>query len=167
MNVKLTRISDDKYKTTGNELQNNLIEEDINILLEEYDEVDNMQDLKPGMHVRYYNIKQKRNGTIEKKFRLGGEIIKIDHDLKYLVLTAKKISWSVQFNNAIFYKKMTTTEIKEFYELELDEKDKKIDKLKQSMQKYKENQQKLLEENSRLFAELKQLKTLIKKSGII
>jgi hypothetical protein len=31
----------------------------------------------------------------------------------------------------------------------------------------KENQQKLLDENARLFAELKQLKSLIKKSGIL
>jgi hypothetical protein len=119
------------------------------------------------MSVRYYTIKQKRNGDVDKKFRMGGEITKVDHENKYLVLTNKRLSWSVQFNNSIFYKKLSSEEIKAFYENELDEKENKIDKLKQSVQKYKENQQKLLDENARLFAELKQLKSLIKKSGLI
>lgn len=164
---KTIRIGDDDYQATGNELQKNLTEEDVNLLLEEYDEIDDTDILKPGMHVRYYTIKQKRNGDIDKKFRMGGEIIKVDHEDKYLVLTNKKLSWSVQFNNTIFYKKMSIEDIKAFYETELDEKESKIEKLKQSINKYKENQQKLLDENARLFAELKQLKTLIKKSGIL
>jgi hypothetical protein len=164
---KLTRIGDDDYNPTGNELQKNLTEEDVNLLLEEYEEVDDTDILKPGMHVRYYTIKQKRNGDVDKKFRMGGEIMKVDHENKYVVLTNKRLSWSVQFNNTIFYKKMTSDEIKAFYENELDEKDNKIEKLKQSITKYKENQQKLLDENARLFAELKQLKLLIKKSGVL
>jgi hypothetical protein len=164
---KLIRIGDDDYNPTGNELQRNLTEEDVNLLLEEYEEVDDTEILKPGMHVRYYTIKQKRNGDVDKKFRMGGEIMKVDHENKYVVLTNKRLSWSVQFNNTIFYKKMTSDEIKAFYENELDEKDNKIEKLKQSIVKYKENQQKLLDENARLFAELKQLKSLIKKSGIL
>ena len=164
---KLTRIGDDDYNPTGNELQKNLTEEDVNLLLEEYEEVDDTEILKPGMHVRYYTIKQKRNGDVDKKFRMGGEIMKVDHQNKYVVLTNKRLSWSVQFNNTIFYKKMTSDEIKAFYENELDEKDNKIEKLKQSISKYKENQQKLLDENAKIFAELKNLKTLIKKSGIL
>ena len=164
---KTIRIGDDDYNPTGNEFQRNLTEDDANLLLEEYEEIDDTDILKPGMQVRYYTIKQKRNGDVDKKFRMGGEIIKIDHENKYLVLTNKKLTWSVQFNNTIFYKKMSIEDVKIFYENELDEKDNKIDKLKQSVQKYKENQQKLLNENARLFAELKQLKTLIKKSGLI
>jgi hypothetical protein len=162
MDNKLTRIGDDDYQVTGNELQNNLIEEDVNLLLEEYDEIDNTEDLKLGMHVRYYTITRKKNGNINKKFRLGGNIIKIDHNDKYLVLSNKKISWCVQFNNTIFYKKMSLSDIKDFYENELDEKDNIINKLNQKIKlihaKYKENQEKLLDENARLFAELKQYK---------
>jgi hypothetical protein len=167
MSIKLTKLTDSEYHTTGNELQNNLIEEDINLLLEEYDEVNDMSELKPSDHVRYFTIKYKKNGYVDKKFRMGGQIIKIDHELKYLVLTAKKLTWSVQFNNTIFYKKMTTNDIKEFYELELDDKDMKIEKLKNSIKKYKENQQKLLDENAKLFNELKNIKLLVKKSGLI
>ena len=164
---KLTRIGDDNYNPTGNELQKNLTEEDVNLLLEEYEEVDDTDILKTGMNVRYYTIKQKRNGDVDKKFRMGGEIMKVDHQNKYVVLTNKRLSWSVQFNNTIFYKKMTSDEIKAFYENELDEKDNKIQKLKKSIIKYKENQQKLLDENAKIFAELKNLKTLLKKSGIL
>jgi hypothetical protein len=171
MSNKLIRISNDDYQVTGNELQNNLLEDDVNLLLEEYDEVDDTDILKPGMHVRYYTITQKKNGDINKKFRLGGDIIKIDHENKYLVLTNKRLSWSVQFNNTIFYKKMSSEDIKAFYENELDDKDDIInklnDKIKSVHKKYKENEKKLLDENARLFAELKQLKTLIKKSGIV
>lgn len=164
---KIIRIGDDNYQPTGNELQRNLNEEDVNLLLEEYEEVDDTDILKPGMNVRYYTIKQKRNGEVDKKFRMGGEITKVDHENKYLVLTNKRLSWSVQFNNSIFYKKMSIDDVKIFYENELDEKESKIEKLKQSIQKYKENQKKLLDENAKLFAELKQLKSLIKKSGLI
>lgn len=144
---KLSRISDDNYKATGNELQRNLTEEDVNILLEDYEEVSDTDDLKLGMHVRYYLIKQKKK-KFEKKFRLGGTIIKIDHELKYLVLVAKNITWSVQFADAIFYKKMSCEEIKEFYELELDTKDNKINKLKKKLDDYKETQQKMIEEKA-------------------
>jgi len=167
MNTKLTKLGDSEYHTTGNELQNNLIEEDVNLLLEEYDEINNTNELKPGDHIRYFTIKYKKNGYVDKKFRMGGQIIKIDHELKYLVLTAKKLTWSVQFNNSIIYKKMTINDIKEFYESELDDKDMKIEKLKNSIKKYKENQQKLLDENAKLFNELKNIKLLVKKSGLI
>ena len=84
---KLTRIGDDNYNPTGNELQKNLTEEDVNLLLEEYEEVDDTDILKTGMNVRYYTIKQKRNGDVDKKFRMGGEIMKVDHQNKYVVLT--------------------------------------------------------------------------------
>jgi len=60
---KIIRIGDDDYQPTGNELQRNLTEDDVNLLLEEYEEVDDTDILKPGMNVRYYTIKQKRNGA--------------------------------------------------------------------------------------------------------
>jgi len=147
--MKLTRISEDNYKITGNELQRHLIEEDVIALLEEYDEVDDTNILKSGMIVRYYTITHNKNGSINKKFRLGGTIIKVDHENKYLVLGNGRISWSVQFNNSIFYKKMSLDDVKDFYENELDKKDIKIKKLKKINNK-------LIEENN-------QLKSVIKK----
>ena len=104
-----------KYKRPANTVQDNLTQEDINILLEEYNEIDNYNELKIGMHIRYYS-------TINKKklFRMGGNIISIDLDKKYIVLSNGKISWSVQLNDKnILYKKMTTDEIKDFYENEI------------------------------------------------
>ena len=40
MSIKLTRISADDYKKDGNTTQDNLTNDDINILLEEYADVD-------------------------------------------------------------------------------------------------------------------------------
>ena len=56
---KTIRIGDDDYNPTGNEFQRNLTEDDANLLLEEYEEIDDTDILKPGMQVRYYTIKQK------------------------------------------------------------------------------------------------------------
>ena len=162
------RLGDDNYKKTGNELQNKLTEEDIQLLLEEYDEVDsdNMKTLKPGLYIRYFTLKKKKNDII-KLFRMGGQIIRIDHQNKYLVLSNGKITWSVQFNNNIFYKKMSFDDIKEFYETELDNKDLEINKYKSQISKLKNNQKLLLDENKRLFTELKEIKSLLKKSGLL
>ena len=114
--MSLIRLSKDNYKKPANTVQDNLTIEDINILLEEYNEVDDIHQLKTGVHVRYYTMV--KSGRIEKKlFRMGGTIIKIDFEKKYMVLSNGKLSWSVQLNNKNkFYKKMTTDEIKDFYE---------------------------------------------------
>ena len=131
----LKRISKDNYIKTGNEIQENLTEDDIKILLEDYTEVNDYKELKLGMHIRYYTIKLDKYGNQTKLFRMGGNIIKIDDEYRYLILSNNKISWSVQLNNNIFYKKMSLQDIKNIYDAKLDEKRFYINKLNKSYKK--------------------------------
>ncbi len=157
----MPRLGNDKYKKSNNTVQDNLTKDDIDILLEDYNEVEDYKDLKAGMHIRYYTI-IKNN----KYFRMGGTIIKIDLDNKYIVLTNNnKSTWSVQLANSIIYKKMTTEEIKKFYENELDNKDAEIEKYKSVVNKVKNQQKMLMEENERLNKEIKNIKKSLQKAG--
>ena len=167
MSIKLTRISADDYKKDGNTTQDNLTNDDINILLEEYAEVDEITELKPGIHVRYFNIITKKNSE-QKIFRMGGTIIKIDYDKKYMVLSNGKISWSVQINNTnIFYRKMTTQEVKDFYENELNNMEEDVKKYKSIIDKFKIKQKELITENDHLKTELINIKKILKKANIL
>lgn len=167
MSIKLTRISADDYKKDGNTTQDNLTNDDINILLEEYAEVDEITELKPGIHVRYFNIIKKKNSE-QKIFRMGGTIIKIDYDKKYMVLSNGKISWSVQINNTnIFYRKMTTQEVKDFYENELNNMEEDVKKYKSIIDKFKIKQKELITENDHLKTELINIKKILKKANIL
>lgn len=149
---KLTRLSEVRYRKTGNEVQSNLTQEDINLLLEEYEEVNDVTtELKTGIHIRYYSLvkdkDKKKRGDFKKLFRLGGTIIKIDPEFKYVVLTNGKLSWCVQLENTIIYKKMSIKDIKDFYENELDVKDDIIKRKDKKIGKLKEIVEQLLEEN--------------------
>lgn len=157
----LTRINADKYKKPLNTVQDKLTQDDINDLLEEYEQITELHELKVGMHVRYFNIIE-HEGEERKLFRMGGNIIKIDLEKEYMVLANdKKISWSVQLSDkTIIYRKMTTDEIKQFYENELDSKESEI-------KMYKIQIENLRNEINKYKNDLVDIKKLLKKSKII
>lgn len=126
------------YKKIGQSYQETLTNDDIQILLEGYDEVNNVLELKPGLQIRYYLLENDK-----KMFRMGGNIIKVDFIKNYIVLTNGKINWSVQLDKSIIYKKMTIEEVKKFYEEELDNKDMEIEKYKKYIISLKEKYNKL------------------------
>jgi hypothetical protein len=136
MYKKNQRISEDNYKKKGTSVQDNLNDEDIEQLLEDYEEVNDVTELKNGLHIRYYSLVKKKN-NIYKIFRMGGTIIKIDPELKYLVLSNNKVNWSVQIKDSILYRKMTLDEVKNFYENELDVKEFEVEQLKKEINKLK------------------------------
>ena len=99
---------------------------------------------------------------------MGGTIIKIDYDKKYMVLSNGKISWSVQINNTnIFYRKMTTQEVKDFYENELNNMEEDVKKYKSIIDKFKIKQKELITENDHLKTELINIKKILKKANIL
>ena len=132
---KLIRISKDNYIKNGSEIQKNLSNEDIKILLEDYTDVNDVKkELKLGMHIRYYTIKNSK-----KKFRMGGNIIKIDDEYKYIVLSNGTITWSVQLNNSILYRKLNYNDIKQIYDTEIEEKNINLKKCKKKIITMEEN----------------------------
>ena len=137
LNIKYKMIQTSEYKYIEYKDDEVVITHDV---LEEYEEVNDVTtELRTGINIRYYSLvkDKKKKGEFKKLFRLGGNIIKIDPDFKYVVLTNGKLSWCVQLDNTIIYKKMSIKDIKDFYENELDvkddiikRKDNKIGKLK-------------------------------------
>ena len=154
---QLIKISKTKYKKPKNTVHDSLTQEDIDILLEEYAQVENYNQLERGLHIRYYSI-IKTKSTEKKLFRWGGTIINIDLDKKYIVLTNGRITWCVQLNNNnILFKKMSISDIKDFYENELDTIQSTVILAKNKLKKRSIQNQELLTQNQQLIDEIKNL----------
>ena len=145
------RLSRDvNYKKPDQTYQSTLNKEDIAKKLEDYSRVElkNINQVPLNTHIRYFVINPK---TGEKQFRLGGYVTKIDIQNKYIVLSNGNFTWSVQFANTLFYKKMTTNEYKEQVVTEIE------DDIKKKMDY-------LIKENKELKKVIKEIKdTTIKK----
>jgi hypothetical protein len=91
--------------------QDRLTNQDIKDILKDYIVVEDITQVPLGTHVRYF---VNDNDTKKKKFRLGGMITKIDPLGRYIMLSNGQTQpWSVQIPNSIFYKKITSDELKE------------------------------------------------------
>lgn len=85
--------------------------QDIDDLLRNYERIE-VSELKIGMNIRYFIYKNKKE-----LFRIGGKIIKIDPEKKYLVLTNGNKNWSVQLKQKIaIYCELDIDDIKQKYE---------------------------------------------------
>lgn len=111
------RISQDEYQRPIQTYTEKLTRNDIKNKLEDYIKIDNIKDLKVGQHIRYF-IKSD-DETL--KFRSGGTIIKIDKMYKYIVLTNSKLTWSVQVQNSVLFRKLTVQELKDEFKKKLDD----------------------------------------------
>ena len=141
-----TRLSrDTTYKKKNNSYQDNLSPNEIKKKLEEYQQVDSIYDVDLNTHLRYFTLD--KNG--KKQFRLGGFLTKINKENKYVILSNGKLSWSVQIEDSIFFKKVPFSELKE----EIIEK---------ATKKYVNKIKALEEENSKLKRTLKEVKLHIK-----
>ena len=76
--------------------------------LEEYQQVDDIDDVKIGTHLRYFTFNP---STGKKQFRLGGFLSKTDKD--YIVMNNGEFSWSVQKDKTVFFKKLSFGELKD------------------------------------------------------
>jgi len=129
--------------------QERLTNNDIKEKLKDYIIVENVNSVEIGTHLRYFSFD---NTTKTKKFRLGGNLCKIDNLGRFLTLTNGQIKWSVQIPNTIFYKKLSNEEYKEelkkeiMTELESDNKD--LNKAKKLIKNLNKKITKLIEENN-------------------
>ena len=124
--------------------QDSLSPAEIKKKLEEYQQVDEIDDVKIGTHLRYFTFNP---STGKKQFRLGGFLSKLDKD--YIVMNNGQFSWSVQKDKTVFFKKLSFGDLKE----ELIE---KISK------KYEKKIIELSEENVKLKNALKTIKKQLK-----
>lgn len=120
------RLNKDEYTRPKMTFTDKLTNDDIETLLEDYKQVDDINKVPVGTHLRYFTVK---NGV--KKFRTGGLLYNNVGLPKFVVLTNGNKSWSVQVKDTVFFKKMSITEIKEEYDDIIDELEKKIAELEQ------------------------------------
>jgi len=125
--------SDTSYKRPKITIQESLTAEEIAEKLEGYEKVDDISEVPLNTHIRYFV-----NDGDNQLFRTGGFLYNKSNADKYVMLSNGKSIWSVQVENATFFRKLTHKEeiesIKAKYEKKLKEKNKTIKKLKKYIQ---------------------------------
>jgi hypothetical protein len=112
----------------------NLTKDEIKKLLEDYNEVDDINDVPIGTHMRYFTLV---NG--ENKFRMGANLKIIDSAKGFVMLrNAVGYEFSVQLKGTTFFKKMTMTDIKSEYDKLIADLNDKVKKLKSENKLLKE-----------------------------
>lgn len=99
--------------------------EEIMNLMKNYKRVEDIDELKKNMHLRYF---VKKNGVT--MFRMGGTLFNNNGLPKYIMLTNGNAVWSVQVEGTIFYRKKTLDEIAEEYEQKYEDRVKEIEQEK-------------------------------------
>lgn len=117
------------YKRPKKTFQDTLTPKQIQEYLIDYVEIDNIKNVPIDTHIRYFI---KKDG--KKLFRTGGFLLNNREADKYIILTNRKISWSVDTKNSILFRKLTNNEITTIHDNEVNELKKMIKKL------YKENE---------------------------
>jgi hypothetical protein len=127
-----------KYKKNNYErptttFTDQLSAEQIKERLEDYSKVDDIYKVPLGVHLRYFI-----NKDGQMLFRMGGQLHKNTGLPDYVILSNGASQWSVQVKNTIFWRKMTSNEIKEDYQTSLETLKSKYDKLKEENKLLKE-----------------------------
>ena len=142
----MSKLGEDNYKRPKKTYTDKLTDDDIKAKIEDYVEVDDISMVPLNSHVRYFTEKINEKKKKEKVFRLGGFLINKSNYEKYVILSNVpetgfinpiKKTWSVNTKTSIFYKKQTLDEIKEEYELEIEDLKDQIKFLKKEVKKLK------------------------------
>ena len=142
----MSKLGEDNYKRTKKTYTDKLTDDDIKAKLEDYVEVDDISMVPLNSHVRYFTERINEKKKKEKVFRLGGFLVNKSNYEKYVILSNVpetgfinpiKKTWSVNTKTSIFYKKQTLDEIKEEYELEIEDLKDQIKFLKKEIKKLK------------------------------
>lgn len=113
----LKRLDDVPYKGSKKTVTQSLTAEEINDLLDGYEEVE-FENIKKMHNIRYFKENIKTGGY---DFRVGGivlvvvniEAIEKTPAQQYIVLNANGLNWSVQKEGNVFYQAMPISKIKE------------------------------------------------------
>ena len=141
----MSKLGDDNYKRPKKTYTDKLTDDDIKAKLEDYIEVEDISKVPLNTHVRYFTERINDKKKKEKVFRLGGFLVNKSNYEKYVILSnipetvfsQGKKTWSVNTQTSIFYKKQSIDEIKEEYELEIEELKDQIKFLKKEIKKLK------------------------------
>lgn len=117
-----TRLTKDTYERPKKTFTDKLSKEQIKEKLKDYKKVEDISKVPLNSHVRYFVLeKDPSTGEVKKLFRMGGCLKNKDNADKYVVLTNGTMTWSVNTTKAVFFKKMTSQEIHEYYAAKIKE----------------------------------------------
>jgi hypothetical protein len=94
-------LTNDDYKKPPVTYTDSLSKDDIKNFLKDYEQVEDINKIKKGTHLRYFS--KCEDGMY--KFRLGGKLIVNSTLPDYIVLSSKTKKWCVQIKSTIFYAK--------------------------------------------------------------
>jgi hypothetical protein len=130
--LQTTKLSTGDYRRPEKTFTDKLTKAEIEEKLEDYKKVDDIYRVPLSSHIRYFIMSKG-----EKKFRTGGLIVRNDGLPKYIVCSNGVKSWSVQVKNTIFFRKMSLKEIKNEYQIYINELETKNKNLKHLVKELK------------------------------
>lgn len=139
------------YKKPPQTVAKKMSPEDIVNLLLDYKEV-KFNDLKIGIHTRYY--KKNKDGSLD--FKLGGTLLKVEKELKYVVLMANGLTWTAQ-GDSIFYQIMSCKDTTDELNLSIEKYKAEITELVsfiKKQQKELDNKNQIIEQQDKLIKKL-------------
>jgi hypothetical protein len=132
---KITKkLTNSSYQKKDKSYQESLSNEEIKDKLKDYKRVDDIKDVPLNTHLRYFVIDKK---TKKHSFRLGGFLVRKDEPDKYVILSNNDISWSVNTQTALFFRKQSNDDIRDEYEKKIEKLEKKIIKLEKELENIK------------------------------
>jgi len=144
-----SRLSSYKGPRFTDTYQSKLNDADIEEKLKMYKKIENIEEITKlplNTHFRYFSVTKDDKGKKIKKFRLGGFLNNKDNYDKYIILTNKNVSWSVDTKTSILYRKLKDEEI-----------DKNINKEKEQTEVFKDENTKLKDKYDKLAKEYYEL----------
>jgi hypothetical protein len=114
MSKQTIRLSSSKVPKQEVTYQSRLTNAEIEEKLKLYKKLDSLEELSKlplNTHIRYFSVTKDPSGKKIKQFRLGGFLDNKDNYDKYIILTNKNVSWSVNTQTSILYRKLKDEEI--------------------------------------------------------
>ncbi len=141
--------------------QSRMTEAEIDEKLKMYKKIENIEELSKlplNTHIRYFSVTNENNKKV-KKFRLGGFLENKDNYDKYIVLSNKSLSWSVDTKTSILYRRLRDDEIQKNIELQTEAADMEFNKLKEKYGKLEKAYFELTDKYTRLKEKYEKTKT--------
>jgi len=132
-------ISTSKYPKKIDTYQSKLTDAEIQEKLKMYKKIDSLEELSKlplQSHIRYFSVIKDPSGKKIKQFRLGGFLDNKDNYDKYIILSNKNLSWSVNTQTSILYRKLKDDEIENNINVQTEIAINANDELKKLKEKY-------------------------------
>jgi hypothetical protein len=165
MSKQTIPLSSSKISKQKITYQSKLTDADIEEKLKLYKKIDSVEEIPKlplNTHIRYFSVTKDPSGKKIKQFRLGGFLDNKDNYDKYIILTNKSVSWSVNTQTSILYRKFKDEEIDKNINIQTElanNADNELNKLKEKYSKLEKAYYELTDKYTRLKDKYEKTKT--------